>query len=302
MLDKIENLYKKTGVFRCVHDVHKHFKSDISPYHILREKKCYPAGCIYFQWKCKLLAKQKKCFRNFTQTGRECFNCKYFFEEKIHQYPEITLQSENADLFFEQFEMFEEWIDTLKQNRVSCEGVVSSIKPNVVLYKNNNRFTPGLKGFLVRFNEGYIDNRLFIDPFFLSISSMTQNKLQIREEDSIEFTANLHINKGRFIFKKSGNFQFFNRGDTKPVRKSEALLALQHYTIQPAQPAKCMNCVNGMLIDIISNKPGPQRTVVCLKGVNDANFCPYAIESGNANNIDQCAQKKSDHIKCHRAL
>jgi hypothetical protein len=302
MIHTIENLYKKPDIFHCVHDVHRHFKSDVSPYHVLKEKKCYPDGCIYFQWKCKQLAKLNKCFRNFTQTGRECFNCKYFFEEKIHQYPEINLNNEQATLFFEQFEQFEDRIGTLKHKRVPCEGTVNSIKPKIVLYKNHNRFTPALKGFLVRFNEGFIDNRHFIDPFFLSISAMTQNKLQIRNEDSIEFVANLHIDKGRFIFVKSGNFHFFNRGNGKPFRKSEALLALNNFTIQGGQPKKCLICEYGILADIVSDSPGPQRTVVCLQGVNDYNFCPYPVEHCKHEIIDKCIQIQTKSVSCHQPL
>jgi hypothetical protein len=302
MLKIITNLYKRPNTFRCVHDIHQHYKSNISPFHILKEKKCYPQGCFYFQWKCKLLAKQKRCFRNFTHTGKECFNCKYFNEQKIHQYPEIMLDPEETKHFFEQLELFENWVQKLQHQRVPCEGTVSSITPDFILYSNNKGYTPGLKGFLIRFDEGYIDNRFFQDPFFLSISPMTQNKLLIRAGDSVEFEANLKIDKGRFTFIKSGRFQFFERGDSKAVRKSDILISLKVSTIQPGQPGKCIRCSYGILADIIAEKPGPGRAVLCLKGVNDYHFCPYNIATGENENNDQCIQTNANELKCHYTI
>jgi hypothetical protein len=298
----ITNLYKQSNTFRCVHDVHQHFKSNISPFHILKEKKCYPHGCFYFQWKCKLLAKQNKCFRNFTRVGKECFNCKYFSEQKIHQYPEVLLDKQEKIHFFEQFEIFESWVEKLKHQRVSCEGVVSSINPDFVLYKNNNSYTPSLKGFLIRFEQGYLDNQFFQDPFYLSISTMTQNKLLIRTGDSLEFTASLRIDKGRFKFFKSGKFQFYNRGNSKPVRNSDILVALKVATIQPGQPEKCMRCTYGSLADIITDKPGPGRAILCLKGIHDFQCCICNIESNANENNGQCMQTNTTGLKCHYTI
>lgn len=180
-----KNLYKQTDIFKCVHDAHLHFKAQMSPYHILIEKKCYPHGCVYFHWKCRLLAKQHKCFRNFTKVGKECFNCRYFYEEKIHQYPEfLAAQSKSAE-FLQNFDEFNEWVQQLKNKRVLCEGTISEVKPDFILKKNDDHYTLFLGGYLVCFAEGYLDNQFFEDRFYLSISTITQKKLMLRQDDTL---------------------------------------------------------------------------------------------------------------------
>ena len=284
-----KNLYKQPNVFRCVHDVHQHFRSQLSPFHVLVNKKCYPNGCVYFSWKCKLLAKQKKCFRNFSNVGKECSNCKYFVEEKIHQYPEFIYGRECGAKFLENFDEFQEWIEELRGKRILCEGVVSEVKPEFILYKNNGNFNISLRGFLICFTEGFLDNILFEDKFYLSISASTQNSLLIRDSDSIEFMANLVVDKGRLKFIKSGRFQFYERGKGAPPRKNEFLVTLQTYTIQKNQPTKCLNCSYGQLCDVKTNDPGPKREVICTKGIQDYNHCTIAIPLNITSNSEKCA-------------
>ena len=36
------NQYKRRDVFRCSHESHLHFKSAVSVFHVIKEKKCYP--------------------------------------------------------------------------------------------------------------------------------------------------------------------------------------------------------------------------------------------------------------------
>ena len=81
--EKMKNQYKRTDIFRCVHDVHQKFQNRISVYHILKEKQCYPQGCFYFRWRCKQLNKKNKCYRGFFHVGRKCFGCRDFYDEKI---------------------------------------------------------------------------------------------------------------------------------------------------------------------------------------------------------------------------
>ena len=232
MYKPVTNLFKQPKVFKCFHDVHQHFKSEMSPYYILVEKQCFPHGCVYFQWKCKLLAKHKKCFRSFTKVGRKCFNCSYFHEEKIHQYPEFLLDENQQSEFIETFEEFEEWVQSLKNKRINCEGTVSSVKPNFILFNKGNYYSLNLRGFLIGFDEGYLDNRHFQGRFYLSISSLTQNKLLIKEGDEIEFEGNLEIDRGRFKFVKSGRFEFYNRGNDAAIKKEGILVSMKTFTIR----------------------------------------------------------------------
>ena len=297
----MQNLFKRAGTFKCVHDIHRHFRSEMSPYHVLVQKNCYPDGCVYFQWKCRLLAKQKTCFRNFEKVGRNCFNCRYFYEEKVHQYPEPMISDDEYAKFTEEFDEFVEWMQTLQHKRVLCEGIVSSIKPDLAIEPGSNRNKIVLRGFLVSFNSGYLDNQLFEDSFYLSISALTQNKLRIRSGDNIEFEANLILDRGRLKFIKSGRFNFFERGTTFAPQKGELLIALNTSTVQHGQPAKCLGCSKGILADKYNLDSGPNREIVCLLGMPDYRLCTY-VEDDKQQPDDTCANPKWNSINCSYTL
>jgi len=301
-MKETKNLYKERLIFKCVHDVHRHFKSEMSPFHILQEKNCFPYGCIYFQWKCRLLAKKKTCFRNFTFVGKECFNCKYFYEEKIHQYPEPVRSIEKHKKFIDDYEQFDEWVTQLKQKRVLCEGYVHEVKPEIVLENKGKALRPFLRGILVEFDEGFIENIHFKDRFYLSISTITQNKLQIRKGDHIEFMASLLLDRGRFKFIKSGRFEFYGRGEAPPIKKYDLVLALNSATIQSGQPPKCVKCRMGILADITDTKTGPRRSIVCMQGVPDYKHCHYHIYKNNSGLDETCANSQWHGIRCNQTL
>jgi hypothetical protein len=274
----------------------------MSPFYILSQKQCYPDGCVYFHWKCRLLAKKKTCFRGFSHVGKKCFNCKYFYEEKRHQFPELINLNENNTDFLEEFSDFEEWIDSLRTKRVLCEGTIAGINPDLKVKVKGNRSNLAAHGFLIRFDDGFIDNLPFEDPFYLSISAMSQNKLLLREGDEIEFEANLVIDRGRLKFIKPGRFQFYNRGKSKPIRKNDVLVALETYTIQENQPAKCMNCAYGVLADVENPTNGPSRTTVCLQGITDYQYCTISVKTSDSNKGDSCVNSGWKGKKCHHVL
>ncbi len=289
MITEKKNLFKSIEKFRCVHDVHRHFKSQMSTYHILIEKNCYPDGCVYFQWKCRLLAKQKKCFRNFKKVGKNCTNCKYFYEEKIHQYPEFDQSHESFADFQLEFQEFLEWINHLKHNRVSCEGRISSVKPDLWIEQKQNSHHINVSGFLIAFSSGYIDNLPFEDPFYLSVSSLTQDKLKFKQNDLFEFDAKLNIDRGRLVFRNSGKFYFIERGNEPALNKSNLLVTLATATVQTDQPAKCLNCSQGILADVNTNSPGPRRSMVCMMGAPDYRLCTFIDTLPDPESNGNCA-------------
>ena len=298
----MQNLFKKSSTFKCIHDVHRHFKSEMSPYHVLVAKNCYPDGCVYFQWKCRLLAKQKSCFRNFKNVGRKCFNCKYFYEEKVHQYPEPMLTESEYAEFVDEFDEFFDWIQSLQKKRVLCEGTVSSVRPDLAVEIDNSHAKVMLRGFLIGFQYGYIDNINFEDPFYLKVSALSQNKLKFRSGDNVEFEANLNLDRGRLKFFRPGRFQFFERGTAKPIQKSELLVALNSATIQSGQPAKCLECSQGVLADLNTHAAGPRRAIVCLKGMPDYQLCNYTDPKDQSLNNEFCANPKWKNDHCNYTL
>ena len=99
----MKNPYKSTEIFRCVHESHQGYKNKISVYHILKARSCYPEGCIYFRWRCKLLNKKKKCHRGYRHVGRNCFGCKEFYDEKIHNFPELQVSQDEYKDFLKKY-------------------------------------------------------------------------------------------------------------------------------------------------------------------------------------------------------
>ena len=302
MIEQKQNLYKQSGVFRCIHDVHRHFKSELSPFYILTEKNCYPDGCVYFNWKCRLLAKHKTCFRGFSHVGRKCFNCRYFYEEKQHHFPEFVNTGDDFLSFMERFEEFEVWVNHLRNKRVSVEGIIGNVVPDLVMMKMGSGYALKANGFLIRFDDGYLDNTPFADTFYLSISALTQNKMLFRRGDSLEFEASLFIDRGRFKFKKSGRFHLFERGNDKPIKKVDVLVSLKTFSIQENQPEKCLRCEHGILVDLINPGIGPSRSVICLKGVANYNLCTLNMDTPDLNNNDTCINIEWRGKNCHHVL
>ncbi len=302
MIEPRFNLYKQKSTFRCVHDVHQHFLAEMSPFHILVQKACYPHGCIYFKWKCRLLAKRKKCFRNFEKIGRECFNCRYFYEEKIHQYPEFVNNQLDFSDFQASFADFQSWVDSLKKRRLSVEGIVNFVSPELIIQQNNGipfiRFT----GFLVRYESGYIDNVPFEDPFYLRISSITQQQLKIRRGDKMDFMAQVEIDRGRFRFFKSGNFVFYERGENNFLLKKDVLERLNKCKIHTKQNAICLSCKHGILADWENINHGPSRSLICLEGVMNPVTCQKKDAIDKDDRGENCANPKWIGQGCHKSI
>jgi len=298
---RMKNLYKNKEIFICKHDIHQHFSSQMSVYHVLEDKNCYPDGCIYFKWKCKILAKKKKCHRNFSFVGKECFSCQYFFEEKIHQYPQIQLNDSEKNSFLSDYDDFIDWIHEIKNQRILCEGKVYSIRPNFTIRFNNQKLIPDINGFLVTFEEGFIQNILFEDRFFLHISADLQNKLRIRREDEIEFQADLKVKKGKFEFFKPGKINFYLRGTDRAPTKSEALVSLNTATLFNDQPIKCKQCQYSILPEIQGKTSGVKRALICTKGIVDDNYCTINLDL-DGDKPEECANKDWNKSYCSKTI
>jgi hypothetical protein len=273
----------------------------MSVYHILEEKSCYPDGCVYFKWKCKILAKKKKCHRNFTAVGRHCFSCKHFYEEKIHQFPQLIIEENEKDNFFEEYGEFCDWIASIENKQIFCEGIIRSILPDFTINKNNGKFGLGLKGFLIIFNKGFIDNQHFEDTFYLHIDSMLQNKLRLREDDEIEFKAILKEKNGRIELFSPRQFNFYLRGKSKPLLRSDLLVSLNTATTFNEQLEKCKKCRFSIIPRIQNSKSGNNRVLICSKGIQEPEICLENIERIDLS-FDDCENDKSNSVACSWTL
>ena len=297
----MRNLYKQNNIFVCKHDTHKHFSSKMSVYHILEEKSCYPDGCVYFKWKCKILAKKKKCHRNFTTVGRHCFSCKHFYEEKIHQFPQLTVEGNEKDDFFDVYGEFCDWIASVENKQIFCEGTIHSVLPDFLINKNNGKLGLGLKGFLIIFKEGFINNQHFEDTFYLHLDSMLQNKLRIRLDDEVEFKAILKEKDGRIELVAPRQFNFYLRGKSKPLLRGDLLVSLNTATTFSVQHEKCKKCSFSIIPRIQNSNSGSNRVLICSKGIQDPELCLENVERADLYS-NSCENDKSNDVTCSRTL
>lgn len=274
------NQYKRQDVFQCGHKAHFRFEKNVSVYHVLKEKRCYPEGCIYFLWKCKLLNKGNSCPKKFRHVGRNCFSCKNYFEEKILYQPEVLLEREKFGDFQRELEEFEEWLQSVVGKRIEFSGTANSVKPHFKRKKWGSTETLTFPGFLVSFKEGYIDRVFFKDYIFLTISRKTQENLKFSNGDKVEFEAVLRTDRGRIILEKIRHVEFLEKKEKTSWNSSQAVVAKNTGTELDCQPDKCLVCENGCLLDVVE-RDGQHfksyRHLFCLAGVTDPENCVYPL-------------------------
>lgn len=269
------NLYK-ANVFHCGHRLHKHAERGTSAWHILKHKNCYPDGCISFSWKCRLFDQRRKCHRNKKHVGRECFSCKFFYDEKNIFQPEVTVTDEKLKEFQRSFLEFEEWVGELSGRRIELRGEIGRITPHLVMRGDRSRHVTG-GGILLYFREGIFGYDRFIDPFYAVLSTGVYERARVVAGDEIDFKGMLQIDRGRFVFRRVGGIEIVNSNGGDPIPVSR--LAQSRFTgsIIEGQPGKCLRCIHGLLIDreVEDGSSRPRRLMYCTEGIADYRYCPY---------------------------
>ena len=106
-----------------------------------------------------------------------------------------------------------------------------------------------------------IDNSPFDDPFYLSISSLTQNKIKLRKDDLLEFEANLFLDRGRLVFRKSGKFYFTERGSDPAPDQNAPLCVCWVLMIISYVPSWTIN-PNGNQMTCAQTRTGKENIVI----------------------------------------
>lgn len=272
----IINQYKRHDIFKCVHQSHVNFEHRVSVYHVLKERKCYPEGCIYFNWRCRLLNKGKTCSKKFKHVGKNCFNCKEFYDEKEIFKPKLLLDKVEYQKFTRDLSLFEDWLEDLRGKEIDFSGTINSLKPS--FHKNDNRRNTSLSfdGFLINFKKGYINLDYFNDIVYAKISSKMQHRYNFCKGDKVNFYARFNENEGRIILTRLNRIEIEKKADDETWTESKAHLAKRTGTIIPVQYEKCLNCDKGSLLDIVSDSKR-KRVLFCLEGIRDPQFCSYTI-------------------------
>ena len=272
----MKNLYKNTRIFRCVHESHQNFKNKISVYHILREKDCYPQGCIYFRWRCKQLNKKKVCHRGYSHVGRKCFGCRDFYEEKIHNYPELQITQDDYQQFMNELDRFEDWIKEHQSKPVEFSGRINHIKPHFVKKEYPKTQFLSFKGFILVFNDIFIDRLHIEDSVYGLISGEYLKRLGLAPKAQIEGLANLKVDQGRLILLRFKGIELLQKGTHQIWDETAINLARETATEFSLQPEGCLQCPFGALLDVEYHKDHhsySHRRMFCLKGMTDYRNC-----------------------------
>ncbi|GAB4340159.1 MAG: hypothetical protein Kow0037_25830 [Calditrichia bacterium] len=277
----MKNLYKSLDIFCCVHEAHSRFKYNVSVFHILRRKKCFPEGCFYFRWKCKLLSKQKVCHRGFRYVGRKCAGCKYFYEEKVHNVPELKIDPAKYRHFLNELDEFEDWLNIHKLRELIFEGRVDGVKPLFVKKVYPKTAYISFRGYLVSFREIFLGNKRLEDYVYLVLSSRHYSRLQLGRGSRIEGRGILQVDEGRILLKKPRSIEILEAGEAPVWNDSAVAVARKTATEFPLQPEGCVRCPFGALVDVEKNghsENGRRKELICLKGIADYRNCHVPAE------------------------
>lgn len=282
------NCYKRKDIFVCRHEAHRCFEHRVSAYHVLRVKDCYPAGCLDFIWKCKLLGKGGSCPKGYGHVGNNCTNCRHYDEDKIQRYPELQISTQRYNAFLNDCEQFEEWLDDHIGRLLEVGGTITDIRPNLIRRIDGRRSHLSLKGWLIRLQPAYIDRDGFEDALYLRISPGQQRRQRLAPGDRVEALGFVQFDRGRIVIRDPRRIVVEDRAGAAAAAWDQALLdRLSAVTLQ-GRPGRCLQCERGVLIDIENNsgrRGGPQREVLCLEGIGRPRECPYeAIQQMRAMN------------------
>lgn len=276
----IKNKYKAAHLFICRHPIHKRFDFIVSPYHVLKQKKCFGSGCVEFLWRCKIHAKGKKCPRGYLHVGRNCFSCKHYYEEKICRVPEPLMSQAELETFLKDLVEYEYWLSTVEGKTVPFEGTVSAIQPWLQKIIDTEGSFTHLKGFLISFKCGYIGDELFDDTVYLRIGRRFLVKWNPVPGDDLEFEAILSSDRGRVVLSWPKRVEITRNGGDSLINYSRAVVGRATGAIVQDDVKTCRECPFGALLDVIQRHPKPDqyRRFFCLRGVSQSADCPVRLE------------------------
>ena len=273
------NLYKVSDLFFCPHRLHKHRESGASVWHILKYKGCYPTGCVSFAWKCRKFDDGHKCPRGKKHVGKDCFSCPFFYDLKLAYAPELTAEVGEYDRFRRDFADFEEWVEQLQGRRIEVRGKIKSINPLLTNHGDNDSPRIACRGALLYLIDGIFGYDLFLDPFYARLSFNVYDRAELAIGDVVDMKGQLEIDLGRFVFGKVGNINITRSGEGESIPSGQLKQAKFTGMIIDGQPAKCLRCPHGLLIDSEQSdgRSSPRRLLYCVKGVADYRFCAYHV-------------------------
>jgi hypothetical protein len=247
---------------------------------VLKVKKCYPDGCTYFRWKCEKLNKGKSCIKHYKHVGRSCFSCRFFYDEKEINRPELLLTDATYKKFLIEFEEFEDWIAGLSGKHVEFTGTISAVKPQYYIRKNGNKYKVIHDGFVLTLHNCSLNYIGFNDSIYLPYSAGFQAKYHFAQGDSMSGSGYFSVKDGRIIVKHLRGIEILDKKNSVAWTDSDAKIAQYSGAILPYQSAKCYCCDKGLLLQVHSSQNivlKPSRLMYCIEGVADPALCWYTL-------------------------
>ena len=248
----------------------------MSVYHVLKEKGCYPQGCLYFLWHCTLLEKGERCIHGYAYVGKNCRGCTYYDEEKVHLQPVLQVDDETYERFVSDLEDFELWLGDVQFARRSIGGRIACVKPWLEKRLQHEQTRLHLRGYLLVFKRGFIGLDAFDDTFYVRISERQMRAHGFVPKMRVEMTGEIRVDRGRIVVQRPKSIEVLSRGWGRPWRREGALVALRTATFLEVQPEPCVACRWGALVDVLDERDAEvkrYRNLYCLKGISDPAGC-----------------------------
>lgn len=278
----VRNVYKRTNVFHCAYTPHHRFEDDVSVYHVLKNRRCFPSGCVQFKWRCKQFDKGQPCPRGYKYVGRKCPGCKYYYEQKQGYNSELKIA--DYDKFTTDLEDWEEWLQGIEDCEVEFRGIIHTVKPHMKAFDNSSgghrlRYV----GWLLSFRSAIIGYDRFEDPVYIRISKSQMLRFGFAPGMEVDGLGIFSLDRGRPIIQKFHRVEVLDRPieDASTPSESEAIVAAATgHTFSPP-PEKCMLCERGILVDVEGEKRragNPNRCMLCLEGIVEPNQCLFHLK------------------------
>lgn len=280
MSEVIRNEFKAFGVFKCHHPAHRHFGYNISPYHVLDIKKCYPGGCVEFIWRCHSFEKGQPCHRGYQHVGRDCYSCKQYHESKIDYAPESSFENHKLTNFVDRYHQFRGWLEDMRGKLVAFSGRIDAVSPHLEMYLESKHSSVELDGYYLTFTEGDFSGYHFASRLYLKLSASAIERLRPAESDIIECEAFFTESRGRVILQKPRKIEITKNGGQVNLNISRALVGRATGKVIIGPVAKCHGCPFISLVDIEDNRRRTAtryRRYFCLRGIEDSETCPIRL-------------------------
>jgi hypothetical protein len=272
----VKNPLKRTDVFRCNQEAHRRFGGNVSVHHVLREKKCWPTGCLYFLWHCIRLEKGGRCPHRFTRPGRLCGGCTHYVEEKIHLQPSLRIDAGELERLEEDVEAFEEWAVKAGSAPRPVAGRIATVKPWFEKTVDGASSHVALRGYLLVMKRGFIGLDALDDTLYVRVLRSLQAHHRFVPKMGVELWGEIRMDRGRVVVVHPKRVEVVRRGWGWHWTDAKALVAVRTAALIEEQSDACLECSWGALADVVDLRGSEEmkyRNLFCLKGNSEPELC-----------------------------